>query len=158
MGPATEPAIELEQGANATLKQTLDYWQHLRGQRRMPSRRDFNPADIPRLLPKLMLADVSGGDTSAKAPEIRFRLVGTEIVSHFGCELTGCQLSEIDYGARAGEIAGLYRKAVACGRPQYVSVEFWQSGDRLMRMQQLLLPLSNDGNSVNMILAVVHCQ
>jgi len=27
-----------------------------------------------------------------------------------------------------------------------------------MRMQQLLLPLSDDGNSVNMILAVVHCQ
>ncbi len=124
MGAVMESVIELEQGTNAALQQTLDYWQQLRVQRRMPARKDLDPADIPRLLPKLMKADVSGVDASAKAPEIRFRLVGTEVVGHFGCELTGCRLSEIDYGALADEIADVYRKAVACGRPQYVSMEF----------------------------------
>ena len=42
MGAVMESAIELEQGTNAALQQTLDYWQQLRGQRRMPARKDLD--------------------------------------------------------------------------------------------------------------------
>ncbi len=124
----------------------------------MPARRDLNPADIPRLLPKLMLAEVGGRSADTQAPQIRFRLVGTEVVSRFGCELTGCRLSEIDYGAQADEVAALFRRVVDSAEPQYARIEFQQSQDRLIWMQQLLLPLSDDGSKVNMILAVIHCQ
>jgi len=162
MNTSTSAAIELDECTNAALQQTLDYWQQLRGQRRMPARKDLDPADIPRLLPKLMLADVAlgaaDGDAGDAPPQIRFRLVGTEVVGRFGYEMTGYRLSEIDYGAQADEIADLYRKAVVCGRPQFARLEIKQGHDRLLRMQQLLLPLSDDGTSVNMILAVVHCQ
>ncbi|MBL6952087.1 MAG: PAS domain-containing protein [Alphaproteobacteria bacterium] len=148
----------LDTGADAALQQALGYWQRVRGQRPMPARKDLNPADIPRLLPKLMLADVGGQATDTQAPQISFRLVGTEVIARFGCELTGCRLSEIDYGAQTDEVADLYRRAVDRGEPQYACIEFRQSRVRLFQMQHLLLPLSDDGAKVNMILAVVHCQ
>ncbi len=151
-------AIELDHHADEALRQTLDYWLQLRGPRRMPARKDLNPADIPKLLPKLMLADVGETQNGADVPSIRFRLVGTEVVGRFGYELTGFDLTEIDYGIHTDEIAALYRQAVDCGQPQFAQIDFWQSRDRLIRMQQLLLPLSDDGTNVNMILAVVHCQ
>lgn len=151
-------AIVLDAGADETLQQTLDYWQCLCGQRPMPARRDLNPADIPRLLPKLMLADVGGESSHTQAPPIRFRLVGTEVVGRFGRELTGCCLSEIDYGDQADEVAALYRRVLDSARPQYARIDILQSHDRLLRTQQLLLPLSDDGTNVNMILAAVHCR
>ena len=149
----------------------------MRSQRQMPARKDLDPADIPRLLPKLMLADVTSDVTSdvisdvapgetgkmtraaarSEGPQIRFRLVGTEVVGRFGYELTGYRLSEIDYGNQSDEIASLYREAVASAQPQFARIEFWQGSNRHMRMQHLLLPLSDDGKTVNMILAVVHC-
>lgn len=166
-------AIELDLSTDAVLQQTLEYWQRMRGQRQMPTRKDLDPADIPRLLRKLMLADVTSDVTSdvtpgetgimtraaarSEGPQIRVRLVGTEVVGRFGYELTGYCLSEIDYGNQSDEIASLYREAVASAQPQFARIEFWQGSNRRMRMQHLLLPLSDDGKTVNMILAVVHC-
>lgn len=148
----------LDVSADEALQQTLHYWRHLCGERPMPARKDLNPADIPRLLPKLMLADVDGQSSSSEAPQIRFRLVGTEVVGRFGCELTGHSLSEIDYGPQADEIADLFRRVVDCAEPQFARIIIHQSRDRVIRMEQLLLPLSDDGTHVNMILAAVHCQ
>ncbi|MDP6690000.1 MAG: PAS domain-containing protein [Alphaproteobacteria bacterium] len=74
----------LDTGVDDALQQALDYWQRLRGERNMPARKDLNPADIPRLLPKLMLADVSDPEADSKDPHIRFRLVGTEVVGRYG--------------------------------------------------------------------------
>ena len=124
----------------------------------MPARKDLNPADIPRLLPKLMLADVGDRAMNTEPLQIRFRLVGTEVVRRFDCELTGRHLSEIDYGARADEVAALYHRVVDRAVPQFARIDFRQSPGRLIRMQQLLLPLSDDGDKVNKILAAVHCQ
>ncbi len=163
----------LDVDADDALRQTLDYWRRLCGERRMPARKDLNPADIPRLLPKLMLADVtnppvgSGPDTDAgdamapapvQVPQIRFRLVGTEVSGRFGTELTGHRLSEIDYGAQADEVAALYRQVVDCGEPRFARIDFVQGYGRLVQIEHLLLPLSDDGTHVNMVLAVLHCQ
>ncbi len=163
----------LDVDADDALQQTLDYWRRLCGERRMPARKDLNPADIPRLLPKLMLADVAEppvgtelvndtGDAMTSAPvqtpQIRFRLVGTEVTGRFGTELTGHRLSEIDYGAQADEVAALYRQVVDCGEPRFARIDFMQRHGRLVQMEHLLLPLSDDGTHVNMVLAVLHCQ
>ncbi|MBT3371217.1 MAG: PAS domain-containing protein [Rhodospirillaceae bacterium] len=155
------------------LRQTLDYWRRLCGQRRMPARKDLNPADIPRLLPKLMLAEVANptaktgpnshaGNATAsalvQAPQFRFRLVGTEVTGQFGTELTGLRLSEVDYGAQADAVAALYRRVLDCGEPQFARIDFTLGPGLPVQMEHLLLPLSDDGSHVNMILAVLHCQ
>src|SRR5271154_2797991 len=57
--------------------------------RRLPGRRDLDPADIPRLLPHVMLVEVPAGG------RYRYRLIGTENVREHGIDATGRYLDEV---------------------------------------------------------------
>jgi hypothetical protein len=58
------------------------YWHSKRGTRNMPARSDMNPADIPRLLPYLLIVERA-------ADQFRYRLVGSAIVDGLGYDATG---------------------------------------------------------------------
>jgi hypothetical protein len=59
------------------------YWRSKHIGRRPPARADLDPlTEIPRLTPNLMIIDIEDGG-------YRYRLVGSEITSRFGGELTG---------------------------------------------------------------------
>lgn len=141
----------LSESAHTSLRELFEYWSERRGDRRMPARSDIDPADIPSLLPHLLLADVEG-----EVADVRFRLVGTELVESFGGEFTGHHLSELDYGNEAEAVAESYARAINTGEPQFKISHFWTRDDRPRRIQQLLLPLSEDGEHVSMILAGVY--
>ena len=60
------------------------YWLGKRGGRRMPPRREMLPEEMREFLGYIVLIDVTS------APRLfRFRLLGTEIVTSYGVELTG---------------------------------------------------------------------
>lgn len=141
----------LSDGAHNCLRELFDYWSLRCGGRRMPARSDIDPADIPSLLPHLLLADVD-----EDAHDVRFRLVGTELVQSFGGEFTGRHLSELDYGTEAEAVADSYAQAISTGEPQFKISHFWTRDYRHLKIQQLLLPLSEDGEHVSMILAGVY--
>ena len=48
------------------------YWEEIRGEHAMPSRVDFDPVDIPKLLPYVALVDIV-----QPGPKFRYRVVGT---------------------------------------------------------------------------------
>lgn len=140
----------LSDSAHTCLRELFEYWSERRGERRMPARSDIDPADIPKLLPHLLLADVDD-----QTSDVRFRLVGTELVESFGGEFTGQHLSQLDYGNEAEAVAESYARAINTGEPQFKISHFWTRDFRPRRIQQLLLPLSDDGEHVSMILAGV---
>lgn len=143
-------SVSLSERSNIQLRELFEYWSERRGQRRMPARADIDPADIPKLLPHLLLADVD-----EQPADVRFRLVGTELVERFGGEFTGRRLSDLDYGSEADAVAESYAQVIRTGEPQFKISHFWTRDYRYLRIQHLLLPLSEDGKSVNMILACV---
>ena len=53
------------------------YWDAKRGARSMPARADLEPAEIPVLLPYLMIVGKDGD-------QFRYRLVGTAVVKAVG--------------------------------------------------------------------------
>ena len=57
---------------NEKLSALLDYWRSKCRARAMPARADIDPAEIPRLLPYLMLLDMPKG-------RLRYRLAGEAI-------------------------------------------------------------------------------
>src|SRR3546814_17750804 len=74
-----------------------NYWKELRGSRPYPTRADIDPSMIPAVLPNIGLFDVED------APRrYRIRLMGTQIVTWYGCDITGRHLDEIDFGGRTG--------------------------------------------------------
>lgn len=120
------------------------YWNSRRGPRFAPRRTDIDPTDIPKLLPYLLLTDVLPG------PRYRYRLVGTEVERVFGTAMTGRCIDELMHGEYFKFIDGLYRKLVEERVPVYSENAY--SNDAF-RTQRLMLPLSENGETVDMVLS-----
>ena len=126
----------------------LDYWQEKRGSRLAPAREEIDPADFVQILPRVMLADVLSDPLN-----FRYRLSGTGICNVHGEDLTHLLARDLlppQYGAL---IHGHYVQAVTERRPLLHLIRF-ESADKLRTYARLLLPLSADGLTINMLMAV----
>jgi hypothetical protein len=131
------------------LKEAYAYWQGKLKGRAMPSRRDIDPVEMPRLLPYVMLIDVM-----AEPLDFRYRLVGTEMRAISRRDYTGLRFSEVPGKGRGSVVwdnceTVVTTKAPFSRRPPYVGPE------RITRCENVLLPLSENGAEVSMILKVV---
>lgn len=129
------------------------YWSDKRGTRAMPSRADVDPAELRALLPHLLLVDVVDG-----GQDFRYRLVGTEIERQIGRQVTGRLISEALSGDYLAYILSVHRRVLAERAAVYCENSFGegQPGFGLIaaykRAYRLLLPLSKDGTTVDMVL------
>jgi hypothetical protein len=137
----------------STMQQrALAYWQDKRGGRPMPSRKDIEPTEIPDLLANVVLVDVTQDPL-----DFRYRLIGTAIVG--AClRLYGQTFHRLTHqqpGSQVWETALRIcreRTPVISDIP-YVGPDEWVRGYR-----DLYLPLSDDGETVNMIMGIVEFQ
>jgi hypothetical protein len=125
------------------LQRLYDYWCIKRGARTAPMRCDMRPEDIPSLLPFIYIIEVFDW-------RFRFRLAGSNVVAEYGAELTGKYLDEIDLDGAETPIIAEYRRVVFSRQP---AASRWRIklGGREISYEHLLLPLSNDGRTVDML-------
>src|SRR4051812_30788694 len=71
-----------------------DYWRAKRASRTMPRRSDIDPAEIPSLLPNVLITEMLEDGT-----RYRYRLAGSAVTEAFGRSLTGQYVDEIVVGA-----------------------------------------------------------
>jgi len=129
------------------LARLYNYWDDKRGNRAMPTRSDIDPMELRPLLPNLALIDVE-----ENPHRYRYRLVGTELVTILGQELTGKYLDEMPMLFR--RFAGnAYAEVLARKAPTYAVFDANIPMFRTVRYKRLLLPLSPDGEWVNMVVA-----
>ena len=129
------------------LAELFSYWSERCHGRPAPTRADIDPVDIPHLLPHIVLTEIVDGPGSGER-RVRFRLAGTQIEKHFGCVLANRYLDELKRGNYLSYVMGLYERLISEVRPLYTEDCF---GDAL-RAKRLMLPLSDDGRTVNMVL------
>lgn len=126
----------------------LDWWLAVRGGRDMPARADFDPIDHPRCLPRIFLVEIS-----PEPPHFLNRLCGTEIDEQQGYPMTGRPFEEVFAGELLRLTTGRFADVAFNRRVSYDSTVFTNAdGDRSTRFTRLLLPLSDDGSRVDMIL------
>jgi hypothetical protein len=130
------------------LLELYDYWLIHRGDRPAMLRADLDPVSIPQLLKSLILTDVSGD-----GPDIRYRLVGTEIVAAHGLEYTGMTVEELTSGATLEYTRQLYGIVVSNAVPVYSEGPFQWADKEFRWTRRLHLPMSRDGSAVDMVLA-----
>ncbi|HNB26587.1 MAG TPA: PAS domain-containing protein [Alphaproteobacteria bacterium] len=133
-----------------SIRQMFAYWQRKRGARRMPSRADIDPAEMKAMLPFMILVDVVY-DAAGKADFV-YRLVGTREVEIRNGDPTGQRVAEAFHGPSAENALGCYRQAVESRMPYLDDEYFAQADDRFGDEANLFLPLSNDDETVNMVL------
>lgn len=133
-----------------SIRQMLAYWQRKRAGRRMPARADIDPAEMKAMLPFMILVDVNYD--AAGAADFVYRLVGTREVEIRGADPTGQRVAEAYHGPSAENALDCYRQAVENRAPYLDDEYFVRDGDRFADEANLFLPLSNDGEKVNMVL------
>ncbi|MCW0233613.1 MAG: PAS domain-containing protein [Ferrovibrio sp.] len=138
-----------ESDLDARLVGLAGYWANKRRGRRYPARADFDPLELKALLGYLLMVDVVR-DTEG-GMRFRYRLFGTEFVFYHGGDLTGHWLEDIANVGFRDELLALYRGVVTDGQMRTLSYDYLV-GDQRRRFQAVLLPLSTDGETVNIVL------
>src|SRR3954469_20822223 len=128
-----------------------DYWSKRRGDRFAPPRSGIDPADFIHALPRVKLIDVLRGP--AGKLDFRFRLAGTDIGSTLGTELTSLRPLDLQPPQFGTLVHEHYEQCVRERRPLLHKVEI-NSLRRIHSYARLLLPLSSDGEQVDMLMTV----
>jgi hypothetical protein len=136
--------------ATARLSHHLDlyrYWDAKRGSRRMPTRRDIDPTEIPRLLPHIALVDTQHGS-------YRWRLMGSHIADDFGCDLTGQPFGEnVVPAGFVSAMTATFDRVLDDGGPVFEESVYTTASERTHAVSRLLLPLAASGGTPMILLA-----
>jgi hypothetical protein len=137
-------------GEHARLTGIYRYWEAKRGERKMPARRDLRPEEMREFLGYLVLVDVE----PSTPPRFRFRLVGSEIVGAYGRDLTGLYVEDATPISYRNLLMRHYSRAAEVARPILHRVRFMEWTGKTHELIRLILPLSDDNQTVNMLLIV----
>ena len=136
---------------NPKISEFAEYWISIHPGDRLPSRADFDPIDIPSLLPHLVLVDVT-------PDPIRFmvRLQGTDVTRAMQRELKGCYLDEAfpDFEQSLPHLDRVHvvETALPIHRIGRASIQFALD---YAPVERLHLPLSSDGATVDKVISIL---
>lgn len=132
-----------------SLRRLYAYWDGKRAGRRFPSRADIDPLDLGFVLGNLSLIDVLH-----EPLRFRVRVQGTLSVSRLGYDLTGRFADEIPDPEYRQVVLETYTALVREARPMR-DVRQQMLDSKTHRYEIIWLPLSDDGATINMLMACV---
>jgi hypothetical protein len=128
------------------LVRLYDFWESKRNGRRFPSRDDIDPLELKFILGNIDLVEVSGDPAV-----FLFRLSGSENDRDEGFNMTGKTLDEYPLPEHREAVRKTYLRALSSGEPNYEELDRMNEG-KFVRYARLILPLSNDGTTINMLM------
>lgn len=145
----TAEFITPERIRSQSLRNLLGYWEaketHLG---RLPARADLQPDEMLPFLPFVALITVQNEE-----PRFQFRLVGTGIVGALGRETTSRAVDETLFGDNAEEVERFFSIPVRTHGPAYATGQYTVAPTgRGLGFETLLVPLSSDGQAIDMLL------
>ena len=139
--------IALSDISNATVQKGFVLWDRARNGRAFPTRVDMSPRLLSDLLRNTVLIRVL-----ASAEDYELRIVGDAIVQAFGKSVQGMNTAEIDL-IMPGLGSILHRSYdYVVDRAEPVAMRGWyygESGDRSLFHETVLLPLAQDGRTID---------
>lgn len=138
-------------GLSAALSPLFRYWVAARGEKRMPARADIDPVEMPiQLLSNLVLVDVVPDPL-----RFRYRVMGTAVARMLGEDWTGRflhQIPDVHESVRQQyqETVGIRESTVTMNEYDRYDPSLMQH--KLLRFERLLMPLSESGDIVTMLL------
>jgi hypothetical protein len=144
-----DPTNLLETVRDSRLHRFFAYVEEKRAGRRFAARRDIEPLDLTYILGNLVLLEVH------YAPlRFRYRLFGSVHSVRRGADLTGKLLDEALEPEYRAFILARYEEVIATRRPNGGVFETFFDG-KARRYQALRVPLSSDGEVIDMVLTAV---
>jgi hypothetical protein len=132
------------------LRNGLAYWNEKRGDRLMPARADLDPMEMIPFLPNVILIDV------LREPlDFRWRLIGTIVEEHMSMPYTGRRFSEFEGQREGSRIWSCSERVLTERRPVPTDIPYIGPKSDFTTIQDVMMPLSSDGESVDVIFIVV---
>jgi hypothetical protein len=144
-------AIDSATGAEALprhpdLRRLLDYWNLRCGDRAFPRRGDIDPIDLKFMLDRIALTEVHENPR-----RYRLRLVGSFWYRIAGFEATGMWLEDWPHANQRKITVDSYEAMIADRQPRFTRRDAIVD-DRSLHYEIMLLPLSEDGERISMIM------
>jgi hypothetical protein len=136
---------------DAYLVGLYDYWRAKAGERAMPARADIDPVEMKPWLGNLVLVEFLGS-----LENYRVRLEGVNIEAMYRSSRTGRGIEALTSKEERDLLLRQYGAVLESRRAAYYEADFQASEGVFARQNKLLLPLSDDGERVNMILAGIY--
>ncbi len=134
----------------SVLRDLFVYWDDKRDDKKMPLRATIDPAEIPALLPHMMLVD-----TAEELEDFRYRLFGTSVCQGFGFDRTGVRFGDLPRIDNYDTVYEGYWKTYQTGEPHYFPGRIVSNQKDYISYSRLTLPLSEEGDIVDVILGGV---
>ena len=132
------------------LRALLQFWVDKRRAKGgvLPARADLAPEAMKSFLPCVTLISVF------EAPRrFQFRLVGTGVLAQMGRETTNVWVEHELFADKAARVGEFFSLPVDTGAPAYASGGYAVTPtNRALRFETVIMPLSSDGNAIDMLL------
>ena len=127
------------------------YWRSKCVEGLLPSRRDINPIEIPRLMPHAIIMDVR------RDPELdfRYRLIGTYVADHLYTDHTGKWMAEIEHQKAPSQIWSNCQQVTETKEPFLANTPYVGPQKSFRDVEDIILPLASDGENVDALLVFV---
>lgn len=125
------------------------YWYELAAQAGgVPPRDAFDPARVPKLLPRLIVLEHLGDQ------DFRYRLLGTEVDRFTKARYTGRRTSEIDGHGPGNRIHALYVATLAFERPIGMALPYVGRSTVCTSVRQIAVPFRT-GDTPDQIISLI---
>lgn len=141
--------------ATFLLQQGYRYWDAKRAGKRMPTRADIDPIEMPALLPHVVLLEVLRDVELGLPLDFRYRLMGGAVEAHLTMRYTGLRMSQIPHQRAPSRMWENFTIVAQSGTPLITQVPYIGQHKDFLAAQDLITPLSRDGGHVDMLLNFV---
>jgi hypothetical protein len=139
----------------AEFRELLAYWQSKVQPDRLPGRQHIDPTELqPRHLSHLLLLEVMEAAAPGLRRRYRVRIAGTAFSTIAGRDVTGLYYDEIGAPERVIQVIKALDLVVERRAPVFLSGRLSIPSEDYVWVKRLYLPLAQDGNKVDMILAI----
>lgn len=143
----------LPAGTHPRIAAGYAYWRSLQHEEgRLPGRKAIDPVEMRGFLPDVCLYDVQHSPV-----RFRNRLVGTRVVAGMRHDFTGRWLDEVYprfvTSPAYAEFVGVARRELPIA--YYRGIPLFHTDRDYTIMERILLPLATDGDSVDMLFAII---
>jgi hypothetical protein len=121
---------------HAQAKALLKYWRAQSPAGDIPRRDDIAAAQIPRLLPNLLILE-----PAAECSDWSYRLIGTQVVARYGFDWTGLRVSDIYSTPSAARLIEEYSQAAASRIPSFAIGRLRAPGREHVIYEIAILPI-----------------
>lgn len=125
----------------------FEYWERLRGDQPAPRRDQFDPIDIPALLPDIIFLEVVDGGR-----DFRFRVIGQEVRRHFFENYTNRLMSSLPHVEPEGQLFTKLRSVVSGQQPKRLPVDYVGPLKDIRKQDEIVLPLVDMAGAVSHLL------